>query len=242
MERRRWLIRADSHTTSLATSGLSAACAPCGSCRRSASTYAGCRGWPSIRQPAEMANGGPARGRSCRCSTCSTFALRGQLEDAGSGRRLSLSTRTTSLVLRSAREQRHNCNVWDDIHGATTTRATFPRSIWKALGPHRRKANRVILQAALFDGWSATPLGAIHPMLIAVLPSHARWLTKSLNALVAPRGRGLFSRHEIILLVMTATVVTAGEEPGAEEHRKGQYDQYDNGDKACPDPPVCGLF
>jgi hypothetical protein len=83
-------------------------------------------------------------------------------------------------------------------------------------------------------------------MLIAVLPEHARWLTKSLNALVAPRGRGLFSRglfsrHEIIFLVMTATVVTAGEEPGAEGHRKGQYDQYDNGDNACPEPPVCGL-
>jgi hypothetical protein len=43
-------------------------------------------------------------------------------------------------------------------------------------------------------------------MLIAVLPGHARWLTKSLNALVAPRG--LFSRHKIIPLVMTATVVT----------------------------------
>jgi hypothetical protein len=88
-------------------------------------------------------------------------------------------------------------------------------------------------------------------MLIAVLPGHARWLAKSPNALVAPRGRGLFSRglfsrglfsrHEIIFLVMTATVVTAGEEPGAKEHREGQYDQYDNGDKACPDPPVCGL-
>jgi hypothetical protein len=81
-------------------------------------------------------------------------------------------------------------------------------------------------------------------MLIAVLPGHASWLTKSPNALMAPRGlfsRGLFSRHEIILVVMAATVVTAGEEPGAEEHRKGQYDQYDNGDKACPDPPVCGL-
>jgi hypothetical protein len=76
-------------------------------------------------------------------------------------------------------------------------------------------------------------------MLIAVLPGPARWLTSSLNALVAPRG--LFSRHEIILLVMAATVVTAGEEPGAEEHREGQYDEYDNGDKACPEPPVCGL-
>src|ERR1700744_3944870 len=76
-------------------------------------------------------------------------------------------------------------------------------------------------------------------MLIAVLPGHARWLTKSPNALVAPRG--LFPRHEIILLVMTATVVTAGEEPGAEEHREGQYYEYDDGDKACPDPPVCGL-
>ena len=83
-------------------------------------------------------------------------------------------------------------------------------------------------------------------MLIAVLPGHARWLTKSPNALVAPRGRGLysrglFSRHEIIFLVMTATVVTAGEEPGAEEHREDQHDKYDNGDKACPVPPVCGL-
>jgi hypothetical protein len=67
----------------------------------------------------------------------------------------------------------------------------------------------------------------------------SRRLTLHLNALVAPGG--LFSRHEIILLVMTATVVTAGEEPGAEEHREGQYDEYDDGDKACPDPPVCGL-
>jgi hypothetical protein len=88
------------------------------------------------------------------------------------------------------------------------------------------------------DGWYATPLRACHPMLIAVLPGHARWLTKSLNALVAPRG--LFSRHEKIFPV-TATVVTAGEEPGGEEHCEGQYDEYDNGDKACPDPPVCRL-
>jgi hypothetical protein len=77
-------------------------------------------------------------------------------------------------------------------------------------------------------------------MLSALLPVPARWLTKSLNALLAPRGRGLFSRHEKIFPV-TATVVTAGEEPGSEEHREGQYDEYDNGDKACPDPPVCSL-
>jgi hypothetical protein len=89
------------------------------------------------------------------------------------------------------------------------------------------------------DGWYATLLTASHPTLIAVLPGHARWLTKSLNALAAPRG--LFSRHEIIFPVITATVVPVGEEPGDEEQREDQYDEYDNGDKACPDPPVCSL-
>jgi hypothetical protein len=122
----------------------------------------------------------------------------------------------------------------------------------RCAGPLSRGRARVVLAQPLLprlsgeasckqhyvDGWYATRLRAIHPMLIAVLPGHARWLTKSLNALVARRG--LFSRHEKIFPV-TATVVTAGEEPGGEEHREGQYDEYDNGDEACPDPPVCSL-
>jgi hypothetical protein len=45
--------------------------------------------------------------------------------------------RTTSLVLRGAREQRRNRNVRDDIHTASTTMATFLRSIWRSSGPHR---------------------------------------------------------------------------------------------------------
>jgi len=74
------------------------------------------------------------------------------------------------------------------------------------------------------------PLRAWHRPVIAVLPAPAHWMTFRLNA----------TWHDIFP-VMMVTVVLAGEEPGEEEHREDQYDEYDNGDKACPDPPVCSL-
>ena len=72
---------------------------------------------------------------------------------------------------------------------------------------------------------------AWHILPIAVLPGHARGLTKSLNA------RAAFSRqrHSVIIVARTATVEPAGVEPGEEDGRDNQEDQDDAGDNACPD-------
>jgi hypothetical protein len=62
-----------------------------------------------------------------------------------------------------------------------------------------------------------------------MLPGSARRYTKSLKAVV------WFRRERIFHGCQKIRVFLLGEEPGGEVHRDDRDDQYDTGDKACPD-------